>query len=56
MVKAYEDAEWDEDLHRLLFGPDRCFQCGSEFFKEILDSHGGVIYCCSDCPEYEQLN
>ena len=53
IVEIYHEAEWDVDLFREVFGLAKCFKCGSEEFEEILDTHLGVVYCCSDCPEYE---
>jgi hypothetical protein len=53
IIEIYADAEWDEDLWREVFGPAKCFKCGSEEFEEILDAHLNVVYCCSDCPDYD---
>ena len=53
IVEIYAEAEWDEDLWREMFGPERCFKCGSEEFEEALDFYFGIVYCCSECPELE---
>jgi late competence protein required for DNA uptake (superfamily II DNA/RNA helicase) len=56
IAQAYESAEWDVDIHRELMGERKCFKCGSDEFEEALDTHNGVVYCCSDCPDYDKLN
>lgn len=56
IVQIYAESEWDKYLHRELFGIKKCFKCGSEEFDEILDENEGVVYCCSDCIDYERHN
>lgn len=53
IIEIYAEAEWDIDLFREVFGLNRCFKCGSDEFEEVLDYHERIVYCCSDCPEYE---
>jgi hypothetical protein len=54
VLGAYFDSEWDEELHRLMFGIAKCLKCGSEVFEEALDIDNGITWCCSDCPEYDR--
>ena len=56
VLQRYAEAEWDHEMHRVFFGKARCFKCGSESFKEILDWDGDLVLCCSDCPDIDELN
>jgi hypothetical protein len=53
----YSDLDEDEELRSYLATNDICVRCGSFQYEEVIDQdQEGLVWCCSDCPEEEQLH
>ena len=56
LMELLARAEWDSKIFKEIFGPTRCFKCGSVEVgvEEVIDEFQGLILQCENCPEIDE--